>query len=175
MIIYLSAICTLSHPTLTPMMYEAAAEASPTANPNVIIERRRQIHRQPATSSNFLHVNGPSALKEQRNNGLEPYIFVVMAHPIVVSCVACCVPLRLVVGDVHGETRNNYAISKVGIVSVNHPNSVLMLFCSATPLKPFEACCSCVGSINQTLEDFTKWPVKCGNAIKNCSSACPSP
>jgi hypothetical protein len=25
------------------MMYEAAAEASPTANPNVIIERRRQI------------------------------------------------------------------------------------------------------------------------------------
>jgi hypothetical protein len=48
------------------MMYEAAAEASPTANPNVIIERRRQIHRQPATSSNFLHVNGPSALKEQK-------------------------------------------------------------------------------------------------------------
>ena len=113
--------------------------------------------------------------RNNKNNGIESYIFVAMAHPIVVSCVACCVPLRLVVGDLHGETRNNDANSKVGIVSVHHPKLVLMLLCSTTPLKPFEACCSCVGSINQTLEDFTKWPVKCGNAIKNCSSACPSP
>jgi hypothetical protein len=43
------------------------------------------------------------------------------------------------------------------------------------PQKPFEACCACTRSINQTLEDFTKWPIECGNAIMRCSSACPSP
>ena len=61
---------TLSHPMLNalqplPTTHAAAAEASPTANPTIIIERWRQIHRQPATSSNFLRVNGLSALKEQ--------------------------------------------------------------------------------------------------------------
>ncbi|KAL7514878.1 hypothetical protein ACHAXN_012286 [Cyclotella atomus] len=42
-------------------------------------------------------------------------------------------------------------------------------------LMPLEPCCSCTKSINQTLEDFVKWPLKCGNAIYNCSSSCPSP
>ncbi|KAL7534738.1 hypothetical protein ACHAWF_004937 [Thalassiosira exigua] len=42
-------------------------------------------------------------------------------------------------------------------------------------LMPFEPCCACMRSINQTLEDFTKWPLECGNAIYRCNSACPSP
>lgn len=41
--------------------------------------------------------------------------------------------------------------------------------------QPFEPCCGCTKSINQTLEDFVRWPLACGEAIYRCSSNCPSP
>jgi hypothetical protein len=42
-------------------------------------------------------------------------------------------------------------------------------------LQPFEACCRCIRGCNDCLERIVEWPRKCGEAIRNCHSACPEP
>lgn len=46
----------------------------------------------------------PACWGDNRNNGIEPYFCVAMAHSLVGTRVACCVPLRNFVGALHGKS-----------------------------------------------------------------------
>ena len=93
-----------------------------------------------------------------------------LAWPVAALCAGIWVVLMvsLHVGRVH-ILYSRLCIIIIIFVLIHH----ILLF--SIPKQPFEACCSCTADINKTLEDFTTWPKKCGHAIKNCSSACPSP
>lgn len=42
-------------------------------------------------------------------------------------------------------------------------------------LQPFEACFAVIKDCNSCLETYITWPRKVGQAIRDCSSACPAP
>src|SRR6056300_798119 len=92
-----------------------------------------------------------------------------LAWPVAALCAGIWVVLMvsLHVGRVH------ILYSRLCIIIIIYAHTSYLVILN-TYQQPFEACCSCTADINKTLEDFTKWPKKCGHAIKNCSSACPS-